>query len=244
MFAPTSINLSELFRDPRMFDSARGWRKAGFVVHGEGTKSDVMVASHPSTPGYLFKKYSKKMSPKDQLRNYRRRIEGADKLRAFIATQQLTRIVVPGKHLHELSREFSRKGKSSFVLVVEQIPLLDSSQSKQLYHQIDDETLRQLCLVLRKFRGLDSGVRNVPFTVDGQIAFVDTERWDAEKDVPLRRIREYLSDEKKKLAKVFFKTGRHRDHHTDAERRDKRRARRAERHTERRTDRPVLARRR
>jgi hypothetical protein len=205
MFAPTSLDLRGLFRDPDMFDSNRSWSKAGFAVEGKGDESDIMVASHPSAKGYLFKKYNKKISLKDQLENYRRRVEGAEKLRALVAAQQLTQIVVPGKHLHELPPEFSRKGVPSYVLVVETLALLDSSRCKQMYRQIDVETLRQLCVVLRTFRGLDSGARNVPFTTGGQIAFVDTERWDDEKKVPLRRIREYLTDERRALAEEIFK---------------------------------------
>ena len=204
MFVPSSLDLKGLFRDPGMFDSTRRWQKAGFVVVGEGRESNVMVASHPSAPGYLFKKYGKKISLKKQLANFRRRIEGADKLRAFIAVQRLTRIAVPGKHLHELSPEFAHKGTSSFVLVVEKMTLLDSKASKRMYRELDKEALRQLCLVLVTFRGLDSGVRNVPFTDKGQMAFIDTERWDDKKKVPLRRIREYLSADQRAFAESFF----------------------------------------
>lgn len=201
---PAAIDLRGLFRDPDMFDSNRSWRKAGFAVEGEGLESNIMVASHPSAPGYLFKKYSKKISPKDQLKNYRRRLEGAEKLRALIAAQQLTRIVVPQKWLHELPPEFSRKGTSSYVLVVEKLTLLESSASKRMYRGLDNEALRQLCTVLATFRGLDSGVRNIPFTDRGQMAFIDTERWDDEKKVPLKRIREYLSDAQRKRAERIF----------------------------------------
>lgn len=188
-----------------MFDSNSHWRRAGFAVEGRGIDSDIMVASHPSVRGYLFKKYSRKISLKRQLRNYRRRIEGAEKLRELITAQRLTRIIVPRKHLHELPPEFSRKGVPAYVLIVEQLTLLDSSQSKRMYSQIDSEALRQLCTVLRAFRGLDSGIRNVPFTNRAQIAFVDTERWDDEKEVPLHRIREYLSRTQRQLAETIFR---------------------------------------
>ena len=206
MFTPTALDLGGLFRDPEMFDSARAWRKAGFVVDGEGLESDVMVASHPSAPGYLFKKYSKKVSLKDQLKNYRQRVAGAQKLRAFVAAQQLTRIVVPGKYLHELPPAFARKGVPAFVLIVERLPILDSGTSKRMYREMDDDVLRQLCTVLLEFRGLDSGVRNAPFTTAGQIAFVDTERWDQKRKEPLRRIREYLTADQRALAEALFKS--------------------------------------
>lgn len=189
-----------------MFDRDRDWRKVGFTVEGKGAKSDIMVAAHPSAPGYLFKKYSKKVSLKEQLANYRRRIEGAEKLRELITAQQLTRIVVPQKYLHELPPEFAHKGVSSYVLVVERLDLLKNSESKRLYREMTNEALQQLCLVLRTFQGLDSGVRNVPFTRDGQIAFIDTERWsEKKKKVHLHRIREYLSDEQRVFAEALVK---------------------------------------
>lgn len=205
MFTPTTRDLRGLFRDPDMFESSRSWQKTGFSVDGRGAESDIMVASHPSAPGYLFKKYNKKVSLKDQLKNYRQRVEGADKLRAFIAAQRLTRIVVPRKHLHELPSVFSHKNVPSYVLVVERLVLLESSESKRMYRQMSNEDLRQLCTVLRTFEGLDSGVRNVPFTSGGQVAFIDTERWNGKKKVHLHRIAEYLSDEQRQFAEAIFK---------------------------------------
>jgi hypothetical protein len=200
MFAPTLLDLRQLFRDPAMFDSRSSWRKAAFTVEGNGAESDVMVASHPSAKGYLFKKYNAKISPKKQLENYRCRVEGAQRLQDLITTQHLTRIVVPGKYLHKLPPEFCQKKEPAYVLIVERLTLLDSTRSKQQYRQIDVETLRQLCVVIRMFRGLGSGVRNVPFTDKGQIAFVDTERWADKKKDPLRRINPYLSNERRELA--------------------------------------------
>ncbi len=208
MFPPTVSVLQGLFRDPSMFDSHRDWRKAGFEVEGKGVESDIMVASHPSAQGCLFKKYSKKVSLKEQLKNYRRRVEGAQKLREFIAEQQLVRIVVPQKYLHELPPEFSRKGVSSYMLVVERIALLSTAASKQQYLTMDNETLEQLCTVLLMFQYLDSGIRNIPVTDHGQIAFVDTERWDPHetKKIPLRHLREYLSDDQRQFVDALHQT--------------------------------------
>lgn len=198
MFAPTSLDLKNLFRDPDMFDSASRWQKAGFAVEGEGRESNIMVASHASAPGYLFKKYSKKISQKKQLENFRCRIKGAEKLRDFIVAQQLTRIAVPGKYLYELSSDV-------FVLVVEKMPLLTSSESKRMYRKLDNAGLKELCAVLVEFRGLDSGARNIPFTDKGQMAFIDTERWNDNKESQLKRIREYLSSDQRAYAEKLFK---------------------------------------
>jgi hypothetical protein len=204
MLAHATLDLKPLFHDPDMFDSPSAWRMAGFEVEGEGTPSNIMVASHPSTKGWLFKRYSSAVSLKEQRDNYRCRVMGAEKLRELIATQRLTRLVVPQKYLHELPSKFSHKGVSSYVLIVEQLTLLKSSTSKQCYRELDKEGLRQLCTVLRAFEGLDSGVRNIPFTAGGQIAFIDTERWDEGKEAPLRHVSKYLSAEQRQFAVSVF----------------------------------------
>jgi hypothetical protein len=90
------------------------------------------------------------------------------------------------------------------VLVVERLSLLKTRPSKQRYREMDDDTLRELCAVLLAFRGLDSGIRNMPFTDRGQIAFVDTERWHAEKKKPLRHLREYLTAAQKKFVEKLL----------------------------------------
>ncbi len=200
MPVPSPFILRTLFRDPHMLDSSSTWRRSGFEVEGEGAPSDIMVASHPSMTGWLFKRYSREVSLKKQCENYRRRVKGADRLREFIVGQHLSRLIVPQKYLHELPAEFSHKGVSSYVLVVEQLILLKSSTSKQCYRDLDKEGLRQLCSALCKFEGLDSGVRNIPFTIGGQIAFIDTERWDEKKEAPLRHIGKYLSDKQRRFA--------------------------------------------
>jgi hypothetical protein len=202
MFDPTALDFQRLFCNPDMFASSHNWRSASFDVAGEGDLSDIMVASHPMAPRLLFKKYSDKISMKEQNANYKRRVKGAEKLKEFITANHLTRIVVPWKYLHKLPRVFAREDEASHVLVVEKMELLDHSDSKRLYGKLDNDGLRQLCTVLLAFRGLDSGVRNVPFTVKGQIAFVDTERWDKDRDGYLRRIREYLTPDQWRFAKT------------------------------------------
>lgn len=190
-----------------MFDSSSSWQRAGFDVDAgrEGGKSDIMVATHPSVPGVLFKKYSQKVSLKNQLENYTRRVKGAQKLRELIDAERLTKIAVPVKHLYELPSAFSRKGHNDHILVVERLLLVDKVTCRRMYGRLDDETLRQLCVVVSEIRGLSAGPRNLPFTSDGRIAFIDTERWaSGHKGPPLQRIRDYLTDAHKRYVDSLF----------------------------------------
>jgi len=202
-FNPASLDLKKLFAVPGMFDSNDSFRAAGFAAVNRGPYL-IMVGSHKEAQGYLFKKYRNHISLKEQHKNYVRRIEGVQKLRAFIAKRRLQHIVAPQKWLYELPRSFSSHGRSSYVLIVERLMILDEEASKQKYRHISKDVLRELCTVLVKFRGLDSTARNMVFTEAGQIAFVDTENWDRRKKSWLRYIGPQLSKKRLALAEEIF----------------------------------------
>ena len=199
---PARLDLSALFRDEDMFDSRRAWSSAGFRVNDLSNNGKIMVASHPSVRGLLFKKYESDLDEKDQTRNYERRLEGANRLRAFASSHRLSRISVPRKWILELPRPFSR---SSHILVAERLDLLSDDPTKAAYRRIDPNVLAELCVVLFHFRGMDSIAKNLPFVSDGRIGLIDTEHWDRSTSKPyLHRIGEHLSKDRKTLAKKIF----------------------------------------
>lgn len=199
----STLDLRSLFVDPKMFASRDRWRRAGFHVFDRLSDDKIMVAHHDAAPGYLFKKYVDAVDEAKQIDNYERRIDGANRVRAYVDDRRLHRIVVPHKWLYRLSDDFGSKKRPAHVLVVDRVKLLDDSTSKHAYASIDAELLRQLCAVLMKFRGLDSAVMNVPFTDDGRLAFIDTEHWNRRSKSKkfLDHISAYLSKDGKKLAK-------------------------------------------
>lgn len=198
------IDVRSLFVDPDMFDSLESFSAADFEV-ADRRRNKIMVGSHASAPGYLFKKYSNARRQDEQLENYQARIEGARRLRALIDAHHLQRIVVPRKWLYELPSEFGRKQKPSHVLVVDRLKLMDRDDVEPAYADIDPITLRELCVVVYHFNGLDSIAKNVPFTMDGRIAFIDTEKWNRHQGRDhLKYIREYLSSKRWSLARDIF----------------------------------------
>lgn len=200
IFDPISIGLDALFGDQAMFESRKKWSRAGFDVLEPAKDTECMVASHPAAPGYLFKKYANDVSRKEQRANYETRLAGSRELARFIADQRLQHIVVPRKHLHELPAIQSQ------VLVVEKLDIVGRGASEKRYHDIADPVLRDLLRVLVRYKGLDSNSKNVQFTTDGKIAFVDLEHWDrTDRDrVRLKSIGEYLSKDRYKLAKKIL----------------------------------------
>jgi len=201
---PLSIDVDALFRDVGMFESRKTWTAAGFRVVDRSNNGKIMVASHPSVRGLLFKKYASDISLEDQHKNYERRIEGARRLRSLVDARRLRHVAVPRKWLVELPRAFSRRGPSH-VLVVEQLDVLDDDQTAAAYRQIDPGVLAELCFVVFRFRGMDSNTKNIPFVADGRIAFIDTEHWDRGSSKSyLHHINGQLSSDRRKMAKRIF----------------------------------------
>ena len=199
-FDPTSLDLGSLFTDSAMFDSRKAWRRAGFDVFDPAKDTECMVAAHRSTPGYLFKKYTDDVSQREQRANYDARIEGARRVAALIRRESLQHVIVPKKHLHDLPPKIF--GKSARILVVERIDIVGREASERRYRDIPDGVLRDLLRVLMELPGLDSNSKNVQFTREGKIAFVDLENWDRkDRDtVTLKSIGNYLSKARLKLA--------------------------------------------
>ena len=199
-FHPKSLDLGRLFTDPDMFHSRRTWRRAGFDVLDPAKAAECMVAAHRLAPGYLFKKYPDDVSQRMQRDNFAARIEGATRLAKLIRREGLQHVVVPGKHLHELPKHF---GKSASVLVVERLNIVGTDESERRYHNIADNVLRELLRALTAFPGLDSNSKNVQFTRNGKIAFVDLENWrrSDRSEVKLKSIGSYLSEDRLKRAR-------------------------------------------
>jgi len=199
-FDPTSLDLDAWFVDPDMFRSRKTWRRAGFDVLDPAKDTECMVASHPSAPSYLFKKYPDAFrSQREQRENFAARIEGSVRLGHFINKHGLRHVVAPTKHLHVLPRSF---GRDAQVLVVERLDIVGVDKTEDRFHDIAEPVLRELIVVLTEFRGLDSNSKNVQFTCDGKIAFVDLENWRRawRKEVRLSSIGTYLSKSGRKLA--------------------------------------------
>jgi hypothetical protein len=215
-FDPAASNLSALFRNPDMFESADDWADAGFEII-RASDNKITVASHESVPGYLFKKYvnsGKREALDDQLKNYQTRLEGARRIRRLIDAKKLEHAVAPRKWLRTLPEEFGSRGEPAHILIVERLNLLDADASEKAYGRIDERVLRDLCVVLYAFRGLDSTTKNLPHTTDGKIAFIDTERWnrhgDREKNRQrpwLKYLNEHLSRSSMKFAIALLSSG-------------------------------------
>ena len=191
--------LRELFTNPKMFGSVGSFEKAGFKLMANSPHK-IMAGSHKAARGYLFKKYNNASSGKKQLKNYMRRIEGARLLRTFIAERGFQHVMAPRKWLYELPESFPAR----YLLIVDKLDLMSDVATLRKYSRIREDQLRELATVLFYFRGLNSWTKNLPFTEDGEIAFIDTERWNSDKDF-LRLIGDHLPVARRSQAEDVFK---------------------------------------
>lgn len=196
--------MGELFSDPKMFGSYSRFEKAGFSLV-DHSPHKIMTGGHKRARGYFFKKYDDDKPGEKQLRNYMHRIEGSRLLRPFITAHGLTRVVAPRKWLYELPPSFPVR----HLMVAEKVDLASDGATKRAYALIGREQTRELATVLYYFRGLNSTASNLPYTEDGRIAFIDTERWHHDKDY-LHRVGERLSDDRRDLAEEVYETLRRR----------------------------------
>jgi hypothetical protein len=174
---PLNDHLTDLFLNSQMFQSPKHLKKAGFTVTLGNRRTKLMVAGHPLIPQYLIKKFPDDVSQKKQVKNFIRRIDGAEVLRKYIKKHKLKHLVVPEKWIYKLPKDFP---VHSYVLVVEKMELVDdwdnpNGEARKLYYDMDIEVLTELCTLLHDVGGYDSLPRNQPFTRAGQIAFIDTE---------------------------------------------------------------------
>jgi hypothetical protein len=173
---PPKIDLDKLFPKKSVFDSSDDMRDAGFDILRESKNEKVVVASHRSAPGFLFKKFLNdvSLSPAEQLAVYERRVNGARALKDHLEALKIKNIIVPRKWLCELPPRFHTKKRSAHIIVVDRCDILDEEESERRYRRLDKDQLRGLCTIFFAFRRVDFTPKNAPFTRDGKIAFIDT----------------------------------------------------------------------
>lgn len=191
---PLTPKLKNLFKNRKMFKTAKEFRKEGFQLSFGHRR--LMVASHPEISGYLIKKFPDSTPKEKQIENYIKRINGANEVRKQIAINHLMHLVVPHKWLY--------RTPYGYVLIVENMDILDIKETNRRYFQIDKEILTELCRLLHALGGCDAFTRNQPFTKSGKIAFVDTEHVGQKKDAFQRHVMSHLRHEMQDYARWLW----------------------------------------
>jgi len=83
-------------------------------------------------------------------------------------------------------------------------PLIQHKLTHMRDKDTSTRTFRELLREITLLMGYEI-TRNLPLTTDGRIAFIDTERWNQDRDRPyLKRLKKYLSSSQQKRADEVF----------------------------------------
>lgn len=177
---PLKMQLDAIFSSYRVTANQYYMALAGFVSLDVWKWDKVFVARHPSLPGYLIKAYLDDQVYMDD-RQLVQRIAAAENLRGAIkAFGYQSLFKVPRKWLYPLPdspETLPGLRKKNFILIVEDMNIVDREKNKKLYLKANEKQLVALYHLLNTLGLADSiYIQNIPFSKDGKIAFVDTER--------------------------------------------------------------------
>lgn len=177
--------LDAIFLSGRVTQDKKTLVDAGFEILRDQPRSFILVARHPSVPGYLFKlhidKDLRKKKGKPGWYWFSKRLKGIREIEACIKENNLTLFKTPEKWVYPLPINPSPPGKESykrknFVLIAEDMNIYNDEENVAMWKtHITRQHLDQIKIIFDTCGGGSLKPRNLPFSYDGKIAFIDTE---------------------------------------------------------------------
>ncbi len=178
---PIKEKLDDLFKQKERVTLNQNTLAAnGFTNTKPGKWSKTIVTKHPHIKGYLLKLFTDDQTDMCDWEQWITRIEGANSVRKTIEQLKCKHIFkVPKKWIYPLpnSANPSENSEKNFILVVEDMQLIDEKSNQKLWKtKISEHHLDTLHDIL-EIEGLLDTVYpfNLPFTNSGKLAFIDTE---------------------------------------------------------------------
>lgn len=177
---PIKFELDQIFSKFRATSCSLTMKMAGFENLEEWKWDKVYVAKHPKLKGYLVKAYlDDHLFMNDH--TLVNRIIGADILREGIQVFGYQSFFkVPHKWLYQLPdypESLPGLNQKNFILIVEDMNIVSKKKNIEMYRSLSEEKLLPLFHMINSFGLVDSiYIKNIPFSRDGKIAFVDLER--------------------------------------------------------------------
>lgn len=199
--------LDDLFGTGSVILNPKTLKAAGFTKNTKRDFSLLVVTKHPNFPGYVFKIYlddeTKKPDEKAQS-FFLRRINGALAIQEYIDVNDLGMFFkVPRKWIYPLpvnavgrninSKKYAYK---NFILVEEDMDILDEKANIKAWRSslVTKDFLRGLDGILNDVGLIDcTKLDNIPFCIDGKVAFIDTESF-GHRNIPCKRLTNFLPD--------------------------------------------------
>jgi hypothetical protein len=208
--SPLMKPLKRIFSDPNVLNTPETFAKAGFITISE-RRSGMVVASHPSIPGFLVKAYirSKKEKPNWEWAVFR--CWGVSNIKALIKEKGIIHFVVPKKWIYpvthfELVGEDLTQVTSPSILVATYMKLVDKTTSREAWRTVVTKRhVQELYCILS--HGYSSCLlhTNIPYTTNGKFTCIDTE-WPS-RPLPYRHVHRFLSEKMAKYWDHLVRTG-------------------------------------
>jgi len=209
---PIKVELDIIFSGKkRVIRDKKKLKKAKFKIIRDGEYRHPYIVSHPRLEGYLLKVYTDRQEHRLADKRFFYRINGAKFSQECIDKHGYQAMFkVPKKWIYPIPCEPSPPNKKKyirkdFLLVVEDMDIFDKEENNELWKSslITPELLEATYTILSEV-GLSDSIFafNIPFSMDGKIAILDTEyyhRWP----IKFFRLGRYLSPEMKEFWKLL-----------------------------------------
>jgi hypothetical protein len=184
---PVKIQLDHIFSATRASSNIKTMKAAGFKIIGKKMSDKALVARHPKIPGYIIKLYLDDHFGMNDHYFLVNRLIGAAITRNAIQTYGYQKyFVVPHKWLYilpELPNPVPGSERKNFVVIAEELNIVDGEKNEYFFRKKMNAYMLEALYHMISIHGLSDAVfiKNIPFTKDGKLAFLDTERfylWD------------------------------------------------------------------
>lgn len=212
--SPIKKALDAIFLKERATANRQTFEKAGFFTLYKQPRSFIVVGSHPLLPNHLIKAYlDDETRQKEETPGWKwlaKRCKGARKLEKVIQKYGFTKFTVAKKWIYPLPlrpapTEGNQNRRYNEILVVTDMKLAPKEVSLNAWSSMTKEDLDALYLIICEAGGGSYREDNLPYTLDGTFAFIDTEYPDR---VPnFESVLPYLSQEMQNYWKKLVKKG-------------------------------------
>lgn len=196
--------LDSIFTRSRAILNCKTLKEAGFTNCKPREFTHIIVTTHPEVPGCVFKLFLDSQihhKHQSEAKNWIRRAKGAELIAKIIEDHGLHPFFkVPKKWIYVLPEHpFPPEGynERESILVEEDMEILpkEANLKKWKSSDVSHELLSCLYLIVRE-GGLWDCLKpsNIPFSVDGKVAFVDTEEF-GESKIKYKKLKSFLSVE-------------------------------------------------
>lgn len=165
----------------RILASTEALERAGFTIVFQQAKRGLVVARHPGLPGYLLKMYLDECS-RTEWPLWILRAKGARIIQQLLDKYYYNCFMkVPQKWIYPVSNFDRPKADENtfpkdFILIVQDMKLATDKYNLYCYkNNMTFARLDALYTIINEGGLSDSHIKNIPFSVDRKIAFMDTE---------------------------------------------------------------------